>query len=79
MLATPGEDFSVIAETVTLTSNEPICSNISIMDDDILEECEAFFISFEVDTTVSGAAVVPKDVDKTIIVIVEDLMDGKSI
>ncbi len=76
-LATPGEDYSVYVGSITLTSNEPVCNNITIIDDDNLEECEAFLIGFEVDTMVSGVAVVPKDVDKTIIVIVDDLIDGK--
>lgn len=63
--------------SVTLTSNEPVCSNVTIIDDSVLEECEAFYIGFEVDTMVSGVAVVPRDVDKAIVVIVDDLNDGK--
>ena len=64
-------------KTVTLNSNEPVCSSISILDDDILEGCEAFLIDIEVQADSTGIVVVPNDVDKMIILIEEDLMDGK--
>lgn len=77
--ATVNEDYSAFVKWITLRSNEPVCSNITIIDDGALEECEAFYVGFEVDTADSGLAVVPKDVDKSIIVIVDDHVDGKSI
>ena len=64
-------------ETVTLDSNEPVCNSISILNDDILEGCEAFFVDIEVQAAFSGIAVVPNDVNKMIILIEDDLRDGK--
>ena len=64
-------------ETVTLDSNDPVCNSISILDDDIVEGCEAFLIDVEVQAAFSGIAVVPNDVDKMIILIEDDLTDGK--
>ena len=60
-----------------MDSNDPVCNSISILDDDILEGCEAFLIDIDVQAAFSGIAVVPNDVDKMIILIEEDLMDGK--
>ena len=60
-----------------MDSNDPVCNSISILDDDIMEECEAFLIDIEVQAAFSGIAVVPNDVDKMVILIEDDLMDGK--
>ena len=62
---------------VTVSSNEPACTNLTILNDDILEGCEAFFVAFEVDPNFSGVAAIPRDADKAIVVIVDDLMDGE--
>ena len=75
--AVSGEDFSKIMTLVTVSSNEPACTNLTILNDDILEGCEAFFVAFEVDPNFSGVAAIPRDADKAIVVIVDDLMDGE--
>ena len=77
ILAVAGEDFSEIMTLVTVSSNEPACTNLTILNDNILEGCEAFFIAFEVVPNFSGVAAIPRDADKAIVVIVDDLMDGK--
>lgn len=59
-----------------MDSNDPVCNNISILHDDITEGCEAFLIDIEVQAAFSGIAVVPNDVDKMIILIEDDLMEG---
>ena len=62
---------------VTVSSNEPACTNLTILNDNILEGCEAFFVAFEVVPNFSGVAAIPRDADKAIVVIIDDLMDGK--
>ena len=79
ILATSGEDFSEIMTTVTVSSNQPACTNLTILNDDILEGCEAFFVAFEVVPNFSGVAAIARDDDKAIVVIVDDLMDGELI
>ena len=76
-VATSGEDFLEIMTVLTVSSNQPTCTNVTILNDDIVEGCEAFFVSFEVDPNFSGVAAIPRDADKSIVVIVDDLMDGK--
>ena len=77
ILAISGEDFSEIMTLVTVSSNEPACTNLTILNDNILEGCEAFFVAFDVVPNFSGVAAIPRDADKAIVVIVDDLMDGK--
>ena len=60
-----------------MASNEPTCTNITIVDDNIVEGCEAFFVAFEVDPNFSGVVAIPRDDDKSVVVIVEDLNDSK--
>lgn len=78
LTATSREDFTEIMNLLTVSSNQPTCTNITIMNDDILEGCEAFFVAFEVDPNFSGVATVPRDEDKSIIIIVDDLIDGNN-
>ena len=76
VIATSGEDFTQFLTFLTVSSNQPTCTNLSILNDDILEGCEAFFVAFEVDPNFSGVAAIPRDEDKSIVVIVDDLADG---
>lgn len=62
---------------VTVSSNEPACTNLTVLNDNILEGCEAFFVAFEVVPNFSGVAAIPRDADKAVVVIVDDLMDGE--
>ena len=64
--------------TMTVSSSQLSCTNVTILNDDILEGCEAFFIAFEVDPNFSGVAAIPKEVDKSVVVIMDDLTDSKS-
>lgn len=75
--ATSGEDFTDIMTVLTVSSNQPTCTNLTILNDNTLEGCEAFFVSFEVISNFSGVAVIPRDADKSIVVIVDDFSDGK--
>ena len=75
-VATSGEDFRDIMTFLTVSSNQPTCTNLTILNDNILEGCEAFFVSFEVVPNFSGVAAIPRDADKSIVVIVDDLIDG---
>ena len=77
--ATAGEDFLEIMTTMTVSSSQLSCTNITILNDDIVEGCEAFFIAYEVDPSFSGVAAIPKEVDKSVIVIIDDLTDSKSL
>ena len=63
---------------MTVSSSQLSCTNVTILNDDILEGCEAFFIAFEVDPNFSGVAAIPKEVDKSVVVIMDDLTDSKS-
>ena len=63
--------------TMTVSSSQLSCANITILNDDIVEECEAFFVAFEVDPNFSGVAAIPKEVDKSVILIIDDLTDSK--
>lgn len=76
--ATSGEDFLDILATMTVSSSQLSCTNVTILNDDIVEGCEAFFIAFEVEPNFSGVATIPKEVDKSVIVIVDDLTDSKT-
>lgn len=76
--ATSGEDFTEIMALLTVSSEQPTCTNLIIVNDDILEGCEAFFVAFEVDPNFSGVATVSRDEDKSIIIIVDDLVDGNN-
>ena len=42
-----------------------------------MEGCEAFFVAFEVDPNFSGIVAIPRDDDKSVVVIVEDVNDSK--
>ena len=64
--------------TLTVSPSQHSCINVTTLNDDVVEKCEAFFVGFEVDPTFSGVAAIPKDKDKSIIVIVDDVMDSKS-
>ena len=75
--ATSDEDFLDVLTTMTVSSSQLSCTNIIILDDDIVEGCEAFFIAFEVDPNFSGVATIPKEVDKLVIVIMDDPTDSK--
>ena len=63
---------------MTVSSSQLSCTNVTILNDDIVEGCEAFFIAFEVEPNFSGVATIPKEVDKSVIVIVDDLTDSKT-
>lgn len=76
--ATSDEDFLDVLATMTVSSSQSSCTNITILNDDIVEGCEAFFIAFEVDPNFSGVATIPKEVDKSVIVIMDDPTDSKS-
>ena len=63
---------------ITVSTSQLSCTNVTILNDDILEGCEAFFISFEVAPNFSGVAAIPKEVDSSVIVIMDDPTDSKS-
>ena len=63
---------------MTVSSSQVSCTNVTILNDDIVEGCEALFIAFEVEPNFSGVATIPKEVDKSVIVIVDDLTDSKT-
>ena len=52
-----------------ISSNEPHCLSVNILSDSYVEGCEAFFIGYEVEAAFSGIATVPRDQDKSVVVI----------